>query len=57
MINVLSKVKPPNSSTNFVICRGNCQIQDVSGDLFQSSESLAHCVSQDFAMGAGTGVV
>lgn len=37
----------------FVVCRGNSSVNEINGDLFSSPESLAHCVSQDLAMGAG----
>ena len=32
---------------------GGCHLTEVSGDLFSSKESLAHCVSEDFVMGKG----
>ena len=41
------------SAAEFLICRGKCKVKENNGDLFQSTESLAHCVSEDLKMGAG----
>ena len=33
-----------------------CVIKEVTGDLFNSTDSLAHCVSEDLHMGAGIAI-
>ena len=49
-----SQIQPNNALTCQAFHTGcNTLLKYIKGDLFQSTESLAHCVSADFAMRKG----
>ena len=51
-----SKIQPNNALTYQAFrTGGNILLKNIKGDLFQSTESLALCVSADFAMRKGIG--
>ena len=56
MVDVITKALSDisfSTDAQFFVCRGKSSVKEINGDLFSSRQSLAHCVSEDLAMGAG----